>query len=189
MKLVFIRNNLELTSWLIRWGSHDSFGKADEISHCGILFKNGLFFHSTLSDGVHFSLFDEILRKPGSEIVATLEPKMELSDNEEKLISDDLSSIYLGLPYDLGSFAYLIKAFFLKKFLKKSLPIKNELDASHALLCTEVIMGLKENFSSLLNISAFNDIKDSELMWPQKLFEILLKEPNLKGGYHDERLD
>lgn len=183
MNLIFTRNNLELNSWLIRWGSHSAFAKADAISHCGVLFSNGLFFHSTLTSGVHFTLYESVLKNPGNEIVAILEPKMQLSEAEEKIISDDLSAIYLGLPYDLTAFLYLAKAFFMKKFFNKPLPLKNELDGSHSLLCTEVVMGLSKNFASMLNISALKDVKDSELMWPQKLFEVLSKDPNLKGGY------
>lgn len=189
MKIIFVRNDLELSSWLIRWGSHPDFGKADSISHCGILFSNGLFFHSTLSSGVHFTLYESYIRKPGLEIVAVLEPKMDLSELEEKQISDDLSDVYLGRNYDVFAFVYLIKTFFMKKVFKKELPLDNELNSKNLLLCNEVVQALKANFAKTLNINILSSVSDSTFMWPQKLFEILLKEPNLKGGYHNERLD
>ena len=185
MKIIFVRNDLELSSWLIRWGSHPDFGKADAISHCGILFSNGLFFHSTLSSGVYFTLFESYVRNPGLEIVATLEPKMELSELEEKQISEDLSSTYLNRNYDVFAFIELVKAFFMKKIFKKNLPLENELNSKNLLLCNEVVQALKENFAKTLNIEILSSVNDSAFMWPQKLFEILLKEPNLKGGYHD----
>jgi len=185
MKLVFVRNNLELGSWLIRWGSHEKFGKADEISHCGILFKNGLFFHSTLSSGVHFSLYETYIRTPGLDIVGTLEPRMELSENEEQGFATKLTETYNNKNYDIGAFFYLAWAFFKKKILGKPLPKFNELDEKESLLCFELIEGIKTGFREVLGIDFLSEFDESELMWPQKLFEILLKEPNLKGGYHD----
>lgn len=153
MRLIWTKSNLPLSK-MIRW-------LLDEpVSHFGIVFDNGIVFHSNLL-GVHLDWYKHF--ETTCDIVYNIE--MSLSLQEEELIYLNILNKYTGKPYDFKALFYFAYRALLLKLFNKGLPTKNEWEDSGALLCTELAGVLP---SSILPNSVSQE--DLAIISPFKLY-------------------
>lgn len=133
MKLIFTRSNAPL-SVAIR-------GLLKEpVSHFGIVFDNGIVFHSNLL-GSHIEWYGSFIKK--CEIVYSLQFTLNLE--EEERIYLDILNTYDDKPYDYGALFYFAYRAILLRTIRKPLPATNELQNGSKFLCTELAICLPDS--------------------------------------------
>lgn len=126
MKLIFTKSSQPLSK-LIRAGLNEP------VSHFGIVFDNGIVFHSNLL-GTHVEWYKTFTKH--CDIVYQIEYAMTLE--QEEAIYQTILNTYDELGYDFGAlfyFAYRVAAY---KFFSVPMPSKNEWSKSDKFLCTEL---------------------------------------------------
>lgn len=153
MTLIWTKNKLPLSK-VICWAFNEP------TSHFGIVFDNGIVFHSNLS-GTHVEWFKTFTKK--SEIVYSKE--YDLSLLEEEAIFQQILTTYDDRPYDISGFLYFSWRALLLKFLNKPLPSSNKWNNKNSYLCTELAGVLPENI-----VSKSIKEKDLSILTPYKLY-------------------
>lgn len=126
MKLIWTKSNLPL-SIAIR-------GLLKEpVSHFGIVFDNGIVFHSNLL-GTHIEWYGTFKKK--CEIVYELDYPMSL-ENEEKIYRAILDT-YDDKGYDFGGLFYFAYRGLCLRLIGRPLPKTNEWASGDKFLCTEL---------------------------------------------------
>lgn len=105
----------------------------EPVSHFGIVFDNGIVFHSNLL-GSHIEWYGTFTKK--CEIVYSLQFTLNLE--EEEAVYQNILNTYDDKPYDYAAFLYFAYRALLKRTIGKPLPTTNELQDGDRLLCTEL---------------------------------------------------
>lgn len=143
MKLVLTRNDNLIGSFLIRWGTSDSFFSLAPVSHFIIVFDDKLVFESTLSRGLHVTTLSE-----AHDPIISFEFVPPLSSKVKGLIYEKALELS-GNSYDLSSMLYISWRMFLKKFFNKEIPKKNSTEINDQYFCVEVIEIINGAFKAL----------------------------------------
>lgn len=153
MTLVWTKSTSPL-SVLIRWVFKEP------TSHFGIVFDNGIIFHSNLL-GTHVEWYKTFTKK--NSIVFKKEFNMCL--NEEEKIFQSLLNTYDDKTYDFKAFLYFSYRALLFKLFNIAIPLKNKWNNKDNFLCTELAGVLPDN---LLNNSIKNI--DLSIITPYQLY-------------------
>lgn len=153
MRLIWTKSKLPL-SVLIRWGL------SEPVSHFGIVFDNGIVFHSNLL-GTHVEWFGTFAKH--CEIVYSVECQMELLD--EEAVYRDILDTYDDKGYDYCAFAYFCLRGFMRKFLRIPFPEKSAWTDKDKFLCTELAGTLPESI-----IGAQIKAEDLSILSPYQLY-------------------
>lgn len=153
MTLIWTSSKLPLSK-LIQWAFNEP------TSHFGIVFDNGIIFHSNLA-GTHVEWFKTFTKK--CEIVFS--KYYDLSLEEEEQIFQNILTTYDDRSYDFIGFLYFGWRALLLKLFKKPLPEKNKWNSGKSYLCTELAGTLPDNIVS-------NSVKkrDLSIITPYKLY-------------------
>lgn len=143
----------------------------EPVSHFGIVFDNGIVFHSNLL-GSHIEWFGTFSKH--CEIVYSLEFTLNLED-EEKIYRAILDT-YDDKPYDYGALFYFAYRAILLRTIGKPLPTTNELQSADKFLCTELATCLPDNI-----IPAAIKAEDLGIVSPYQLYlQILARQAERK---------
>lgn len=133
MKLIWTKSGLPLSK-LIRWGLNEP------VSHFGIVFDNGIVFHSNLL-GTHIEWYGTFVKH--CTIVYQLDFPMSLV--EEEAVYQKILNTYDDRGYDFGGFAFFIWRGLLYRTFSTPFPAKNEWQSASKFLCTELATVLPDN--------------------------------------------
>lgn len=133
MTLIWTKSALPLSK-LIRWTMNEP------VSHFGIVFDNGIVFHSNLL-GTHIEWYGSFVKN--CDIVHSIE--IPLSLEAEEAVYKNLLNTYDDKPYDFGALFYFGYRALLKKFFGVPLPQRNEWAKADNFLCTEIAGVLPES--------------------------------------------
>lgn len=133
MKLIWTKSN-KILSVAIRWALREP------VSHFGIVFDNGIIFHSNLA-GTHVQWYRSFQKS--CDIV--YEHQYDLKLKEEELVFQNILNRYDDLGYDFKAFFYFCWRGLLYRILGKPLPTKNEWNSSDRFLCTELASTLPDD--------------------------------------------
>ncbi len=153
MKVIFTKSSLPL-SVVIR-------GILSEpVSHFGIVFDNGIIFHSNLL-GTHIEWYGSF--KKHCEIVYEIEYPMTLE--QEEAVYQSILTTYDDHGYDYGALFYFGYRALLFRIFGIALPKKNEWAQSDKFLCTELV-GTLPDYILPLSVKT----EDLSLTSPYKLY-------------------
>lgn len=153
MKLIWTKSTLPL-SLLIRYGLNEP------VSHFGIVFDNGIVFHSNLL-GTHIEWYHTFTKH--CTVVYEREYAMTL-DGEEEIFQKILNT-YDDMGYDFGAFGYFCYRALLYRTLGKPFPAKNDWQSSDKFLCTELATVLPDSV-----VSAKIKSQDLSIISPYRLY-------------------
>lgn len=156
MKLIWTRSSLPL-SVLIRTGLRTP------VSHFGIVFDNGIVFHSNLL-GTHIEWYGTFVKH--CEVVFEIEYAMTLE--QEEAVYRSILNTYDDHGYDFGAFAYFAWRAILYRTLGLPFPPRNAWESGDKFLCTELARTLPDYIIPLEVKS-----QDFGIMSPFRLFALL----------------
>lgn len=130
MKLVFTKNTSPLSK-LIR------FGLGEPVSHFGIVFDNGIIFHSNLM-GAHVEWYKSFTKK--NSTVEFLDYALPLEKEESIYLS--ILNTNDGAGYDFKALIYFGYRILLFRLFKIAIPKTNEYQDASKFLCTELAKAL-----------------------------------------------
>lgn len=159
MKLIWTRSTLPL-SVLIRKGL------GEPVSHFGIVFDNGIVFHSNLL-GTHIEWYGAFSKH--CEIVFQKEYNLTLDD--EEAIFQSILNTYDDKGYDYGAFFYFCWRALLYRTLGKPFPARNEWNSGNKFLCTELAGTLPDAM-----VSAKIKAQDLSIISPYRLYQEMSEE-------------
>lgn len=123
----------------------------EPVSHFGIVFDNGIVFHSNLL-GSHVEWYGTFKKK--CDIVYSLEFNLKLEQEEQ--VYQDILNTYDDKPYDFGALFYFAFRAIISRITGKGLPKTNEFQSADKFLCTELAGCLPDYIVS-------KDIKSQDL--------------------------
>ena len=153
MKLIWTKNNQPL-SIAIR------STLKEPVSHFGIVFDNGIVFHSNLL-GTHIEWYGSFIKK--CDTVYSIDYTMSLE--EEEAVYLNILNTYDGVGYDYGALFYFAYRGLLYKIANIEFPKTNKFQSSSKLLCTELAGCLPDNI-----VSANIKNEDLSIISPYKLY-------------------
>ncbi len=153
MKLIFTKSGLPL-SVAIR-------GLLNEpVSHFGIVFDNGVVFHSNLL-GTHIEWYGSFVKH--CEIVYQLDYEMSLE--QEETIYRNILNTYDDKPYDFGALFYFAYSAVCHRLFGTALALKNKWAKSDSYLCTELAATLPDSI-----IATTVKTEDLSIISPYQLY-------------------
>lgn len=153
MKLIWTKSKLPL-SIAIR-------GLLQEpVSHFGIVFDNGIVFHSNLL-GTHIEWYGSFTKH--CEIVYSLDYPMSLE--EEEAVYRNILNTYDGRGYDFGALFYFAYSAVKHRLFGTPLEIKNKWATSDSYLCTELAGTLPDSI-----VPASLKSEDLSIVSPYQLY-------------------
>lgn len=153
MKLIWTKSSLPL-SVAIR-------GLMQEpVSHFGIVFDNGIVFHSNLL-GTHIEWYGSFIKH--CEVVYQLDYPMSLED--EEAVYRKILNTYDEIGYDFGALLYFAYRAITHRLFNIPLPSKNEWASGSKFLCTELAGILPDNI-----VSASLKAEDLSIVSPYQLY-------------------